>query len=275
MPTKKYGRKRRVIRRSRIGRLARSRNSLIKAAGIKWSKGMVVSQPGAKRPFGRSTLGHTLHLDGKPLPSRSFMPPSYVTQHRYCERLINLSPDNITGLTGSEYAFRLGSLFDPDFTGTGHQPWGFDQLAAIYQQYNVYRVKIQVKVVTANYGGGTSIPFLAVNLRPNGSAYNLNSKYGWEIQERSGNTVINCNRSAETDIAWETDVFLADIEGLTKEEYTSDTAYKAYSTASPQKTPYMSIACGSFNEVAGASVAVMVSFVFYTNWTSPVVPGQS
>lgn len=37
-----------------------------------------------------------------------------------------------------DYVFRANSLFDPDLTGTGHQPRGFDQWATFYGQYKVH-----------------------------------------------------------------------------------------------------------------------------------------
>ena len=33
---------------------------------------------------------------------------------------------------------RMNSLFDPDQTGTGHQPYYFDQFAALYNRYTVF-----------------------------------------------------------------------------------------------------------------------------------------
>lgn len=38
---------------------------------------------------------------------------------------------------GTYYRFRLNSLYDPDVTGTGHQPYQYDTLTAIYQSYIV------------------------------------------------------------------------------------------------------------------------------------------
>jgi len=49
-----------------------------------------------------------------------------------------------TGLAVYDYQFRLNSLFDPNYTGGGHQPKGFDQLAAFYQRYRVYNVRWEV-----------------------------------------------------------------------------------------------------------------------------------
>lgn len=48
---------------------------------------------------------------------------------------IDLDPGAV-GVTASHY-FRCNSLFDPDFTGTGHQPHGFDSLALKYGGYRV------------------------------------------------------------------------------------------------------------------------------------------
>ena len=40
------------------------------------------------------------------------------------------------------YVFNLSSLYDPDYTSTGHQPTGFDQWMLIYNRYRVYNVKV-------------------------------------------------------------------------------------------------------------------------------------
>jgi hypothetical protein len=42
------------------------------------------------------------------------------------------------------HKFRANGLYDPDFTGTGHQPSNFDRLALIYDRYTVLGAKITV-----------------------------------------------------------------------------------------------------------------------------------
>jgi hypothetical protein len=49
------------------------------------------------------------------------------------------------GANGSQI-FRLNSLFDPDYTFTGHQPYFRDQLATLYGTYKVLKCAIDVRV---------------------------------------------------------------------------------------------------------------------------------
>jgi len=54
--------------------------------------------------------------------------------------------DPTTGVAVQQ--FRMNSLHDPDYTGTGHQPMGYDQLCpALYQQWWVTASKITIDAV--------------------------------------------------------------------------------------------------------------------------------
>lgn len=51
-----------------------------------------------------------------------------------------------TGSLAQTYVWRANALFDPDFTGSGHQPRGFDQYGAIWLRYYVYACKCELFV---------------------------------------------------------------------------------------------------------------------------------
>jgi len=64
---------------------------------------------------------------------------------RYAEEI---DLDNIiTGL--GEYIWRLNNIFDPNQTGTGHQPLSHDQWAALYKNYIVYGAKATVTLIAS------------------------------------------------------------------------------------------------------------------------------
>jgi len=63
--------------------------------------------------------------------------------HRYAETVTRQST---TG-TINQYVWSANGLYDPNITGTGHQPLYFDQLTAVYNHYTVLRSKISIQVV--------------------------------------------------------------------------------------------------------------------------------
>ena len=48
------------------------------------------------------------------------------------------------GITTSSYIWSLNGAYDPDSTGVGHQPRGFDQLMALYDHYVVIGTRVEL-----------------------------------------------------------------------------------------------------------------------------------
>lgn len=84
--------------------------------------------------------GSKLSMQSAPLPSR-------LTSHmKYYD---NVQIAAVTGTNGT-YVFNAAGLFDPDVTGTGHQPRGFDQLMPLYENYTVVGAKITAKFMNSS-----------------------------------------------------------------------------------------------------------------------------
>lgn len=66
-------------------------------------------------------------------------PKERIVKLRYCDRFAS---DLTTGIATQTY--RANSIFDPDSSGTGHQPLGHDQWATFYNHYVVLSAKITV-----------------------------------------------------------------------------------------------------------------------------------
>lgn len=96
------------------------------------------------------------------LPLTGF-PKSKLVRMRYVDEItIN------AGTSGSvRYVFRANSLFDPNFTGTGHQPKGFDQNMIFYNHYTV--LGSMCTMTYANKTGANDIPgYTAILLTDDG-----------------------------------------------------------------------------------------------------------
>lgn len=57
--------------------------------------------------------------------------------------------------TTEQYTYRMNSIYDPDYTSTGHQPMGFDQWKAFYEKYIVLGFKITLWVQSLGQVYGT------------------------------------------------------------------------------------------------------------------------
>ncbi len=73
--------------------------------------------------------------------SNSVGPQTLIRKLRYNDIF---SLDAGVGTTAT-HKFRANDLFDPDFTGTGHQPTGFDQYMLMYDHFKIIGSKINVK----------------------------------------------------------------------------------------------------------------------------------
>jgi len=76
-----------------------------------------------------------------------FMPQSLRTRFNYTQKV------NFTSVTTPQtYAFRGNGGFDPDQTGTGSQPIGWDNMNTFYTYNEAYASKIHINVTNRNPG---------------------------------------------------------------------------------------------------------------------------
>lgn len=100
----------------------------------------------------------------------------------------------LTSTTGqvADWAFRMNSVHDPDYTSTGHQPMWFDQIAAAYGNYRVLSSRIIATFMPTEVTStetGDSGPFI-VGITTNNSTA-LNASTAGTLLENN-NTVSDC-----------------------------------------------------------------------------------
>jgi hypothetical protein len=64
----------------------------------------------------------------------------------------------------AQHVYRLNGIRDPDFTGIGAQPAGFDQYAAIYNRYTVFAAEVEVYASTTNTSAITGRPIVMMHV---------------------------------------------------------------------------------------------------------------
>lgn len=75
-------------------------------------------------------------------PSVFGFPDRLMTKLRYTDYVGIVSTSGALG----KQVFRWNSTFDPDYTGTGHQPLYRDTYAAVYDHYAVVRARAKIRI---------------------------------------------------------------------------------------------------------------------------------
>lgn len=105
------------------------------------------------------------------------------------------------GVSGTQI-FSANGMYDPDITGTGSQPYYFDQLMAVYDHYTVVRSKCSFQVL--GYTSSSSLPVqMHLHVNDDGSAaasgvemeQSTTSLKGMNLQ--SGPVTVNNNWSSK------------------------------------------------------------------------------
>ena len=79
--------------------------------------------------------------------NQSAFPKSTIVKLKFA-KTINLNPDQVTPLV--HHYFRANSCYDPDQSGVGHQPLGFDEWSTFYNHYVVLGSKCSFTGSTAS-----------------------------------------------------------------------------------------------------------------------------
>lgn len=82
--------------------------------------------------------------------TKSGFPKQLRMSHRYCD----VYPLTSTAGSQPQGSFSCNGMYDPDISGTGHQPMYFDQLAAIYNHYTVVKSTIVVRLRSRGSSAG-------------------------------------------------------------------------------------------------------------------------
>jgi len=175
-------------------------------------------------------------------PWMPVFPARIVRRLRYND---TVAVSSTTGAVGT-YVLRANDLYDPDFTGTGHQPLGFDQLMLFYNHFTVTKAKL-----VCTFESTTACP-VHVSLRVDGDSTAITTPS--RLIELGGNVLLGLEQKAVSG-STRTAEIQADIgrlQGVSQGAITSDPSLQGSSGASPVECSYFHISVWNDNSVSGS-----------------------
>lgn len=150
---------------------------------------------------------------------------------RYCT---SASLASTSGLL-STYQFRANDLFDPDYTSTGHQPMGFDQMMVFYNHFAVDRAMIKVQFT--NLASGP----MRVGIRLD--AGNVPLTNYTQMLEFGGLTddVLESKSVYGSSKTLQASVDIAKIQGIPRKNITTDPSLRGDAVTSPTEITYFHV----------------------------------
>lgn len=180
-----------------------------------------------------------------------------------CYSQVNAVQSITVTTTGNEHLFKLNSLFDPDTTGTGHQPYWFDQLNNIYKAYRVMGVRARVTF----FNPSTVTCWAGVGFKSSGDSYSATGVLPEYLKEKATWQVLPKIR-ADSDCVLDSGyVPIHQIEGISYDQWLGDTGYQALVNANPAKLPELIIIGGDWAAPASTStIRFCVDLTFHVKY---------
>jgi len=219
----------------------------------------------AKRTADKRNSNSKLQLQGTSLNASLLQvsdpfPPSVSLKMRYAE-LLQITAGT-AGVMGSDYKFRLNSVFDPYHPAGGHQAFGFDQMSPIYNKYRVDKASYKITFTTPT----TTVDMICFcSVAPNenaifaGSAITKGMEWSYASHGHlsyEGNRI--CTLSGNID--------LAQVCGVTRAQYIADDAFSALVTTDPDQAIILDISVGNYAGISTTGCSVVIELEYQTTF---------
>lgn len=164
------------------------------------------------------------------------------------------------------YVFSANGMYDPNVTSTGHQPRGFDQLMALYNQYTVIGSKINVTFIKG--GSQATSDVVGVCLRKTST---VDTSLAGYLEDRNVRYSALSSNSTYRVVkkAFSTKKFLGVSHPL------SEDTVKADASNNPTLQGFFHLFAGPTYSVDSEAIDVNVCIEFTAILTEPIQPTQS
>jgi len=138
--------------------------------------------------------------------------------------------------SGAIYQFRLNSLYDPDYSGTGSTAQGYTAYSSLYGLFRVLRTRVIVRFYNGTSGNST------VGLLPSLNT-TVSSTIGYLMaQPFAMSKVVQSNAGGYHSVAsFDTVVDLARVAGVSNSQFMNDFDFTHTTGSNPAKSIYLTL----------------------------------
>jgi len=198
-----------------------------------------------RKSSNRKRTGYkTNNIVGKslnPIPQRS------IVQMKYCA-------DVATDSSGM-YKINLNSVYDPDKTSTGHQPYGRDTYASLYNRYRVISCSWNVTATSPDALILAAQPANEDLLYAGIAEMRENPRTKFVIQNYGGSTARLMGRT-----------YIPSLVGRTKAQYMADDRYQAAINNDPSELAILNIMAATGGGVSITSLNLNITLEYTVEW---------
>ncbi len=196
---------------------------------------------------------------------RSIFPDTLRRVLKYCSSKSYTT--GTSGIVGSTNTYRLNGLHDPDTTGVGHQPYGYDQLTPFYGVYTVVRAWAEITVS----GVDDSSTYLAYMVQPSLSTTTLASSTLEQVSEYDEMNFIMLGQSSSgipNQSIRLPKIDLPKLEGLSMESYLGNSNFRGSVGSNPSQGSQFVVGIGNAAGTSAKVATLTVELFFESVWQS-------
>lgn len=215
--------------------------------------------------------GQRCWVSAKTILSQGFpLPANFWTTHRYTSaQLLSTNPD---GTFGVDLYYRINSMYQPQTNYPNqHQPYGFDQMRAFYNNRCVYKVGVQITVTfSTNRSNG-----LGVYFKKGANTLAIQGITPAQVRELPNAVVVGAGTDSMPYDTFETEIYIADLVGRKRSDILTEVDYSEAGNSTVSEECFMGVAAGNWVSSGPQDIHVQVTLTQYVRWNVLLNPGPS
>lgn len=155
---------------------------------------------------------------------------------------------------------RINSLYDPEYAAGGHQPFGRDNMASLYNKYRVFGMKYRITF----WNTDSSVPLLVAVVPTN--SYSSDTVMN-TIMERgyAKHRVIPCLSAGGLGVI-KGYASMAKVHGVKKSVVKNDDTFAAFASAEPSREAFLHIYVAPIDAASAITVRINVECTYMCQW---------